>query len=184
MCVIADVKTAHDAFSRGIGIHDTHDIHDTELLQIVGVCVIQHSPDRGIRASHEPFHAVYCTEEMGFVNHLNTTGTDKDVLKSVGDPDDLVWDYLSDGDDEFIVFLYKTAVHGNRNAVVEFASRNPLHKLGWHFTEVVESGPPAMDMVGCLRQVAIHLGDLRFGHWCMRADSGQDIKCSAIASVP
>ena len=64
--------------------------------------VIQDSPDRGICASHEAFHAVYGTEEMGFVNHLNSACTDEDVFKSVGDADNLVRNYLSDGDDKFV----------------------------------------------------------------------------------
>ena len=121
---------------------------------------------------------------MGFINHLNTTRTDEDILKSVGDPDDFMRNHLSDRDDEFVVSLYEMTIHGDRNTIVELPARNLLDKLGWHFTEVVESGPPVMDMVGRFGQIAIHLGNLGFGHWCVRTDSGQDIECSAVASVP
>ena len=105
-----------------IDIHDAHDIDNAELLEIVRVRVVQHLPYGGIGASHQPLHAVHCTQEMRFVNRLHPACADENVLKPVRNPDNLVRNYLSDRENHVIISLHEPVVDRNRNRIVDFSA--------------------------------------------------------------
>lgn len=172
---VANVETTGGEAAVGATSNYGLDVEGWEFLTKEFFCLIEDATEGGVGFPHHAFHAIGCSDEVGFVDPGDAAGADEEVFVAVGHADDFVRNHLTDRNDQVVSTVPDEFVELSWPRFVPDAFGDFAHVFGGDFADGDDVVSPAVRSKERVWDGGKHLIELGGRHGDVCAESGKDV---------